>query len=270
MSEGPGKMETRLPDVALPGVAWRPSPNFGSRAAGAPVDMLILHYTDMATTEAAIDWLCDARSQVSCHYVVGEDGAVTQLVAESDRAWHAGAASWHGEGDINSRSIGIEIANRGHDHGYPDFPDVQIDAVIALACDICARHGIRPERILAHSDIAPERKRDPGEKFPWGRLASAGLGHFIEPEPIRGGRFFSVGESGAPIEALQAMLALYGYALQITGVYDQATEAVVMAFQRHFRPARVDGIADSSTIATLHRLGRSLSDNRAGAVGADG
>jgi N-acetylmuramoyl-L-alanine amidase len=263
-------MERRLLDVALPGAVWRPSPNFGPRADGATIDILVLHYTDMNSAEAAIDLLCDPASSVSCHYVVAEDGVTTQLVAERDRAWHAGVSSWHGEGDINSRSVGIEIANRGHDHGYPEFPDVQIAAVIALACDICARHGIRPERILAHSDIAPDRKRDPGEKFPWKRLAAAGVGHFVEPEPIRGGRFFSPGESGAPIEALQAMLALYGYPLQITGTYDLATEQVVTAFQRHFRPARVDGIADSSTIATLHRLGRALAERSPGAAGAVG
>jgi N-acetylmuramoyl-L-alanine amidase len=250
--------DAAIPGVTLPDMVWRPSPNFGPRAEGAAIDILLLHYTDMKTAEAAIQLLSDPASQVSCHYVVAEDGTITQLVREADRAWHAGVSSWHGEGDINSRSVGIEIANLGHDHGYPDFPDVQIESVIALACDICARHGIRPERILAHSDVAPARKRDPGEKFPWGRLASAGVGHYVEPEPIRGGRFFSAGESGAPIEALQAMLALYGYPLQISGNYDLATEQVVTAFQRHFRPERVDGIADSSTIATLHRLARAL------------
>ena len=258
-------MERELTDIALPGLVspeinWHPSPNFGPRAGGAAIDILLLHYTDMKSAGAAIDLLCDPSSGVSCHYVVAEDGTITQLVQETDRAWHAGVSSWHGEGDINSRSVGIEIANLGHDHGYPDFPDVQIDSVIALACDICARHGIRPERILAHSDVAPARKRDPGEKFPWGRLASAGVGHYVEPEPIRGGRFFSVAESGAPIEALQAMLALYGYPLQISGTYDPETELAVTAFQRHFRPERVDGIADSSTIATLHRLARALSE----------
>jgi N-acetylmuramoyl-L-alanine amidase len=257
-----------MTDVALPGVAWRPSPNFGERAEGLAVDLLILHYTDMESAGAAIDWLCNPVANVSCHYVVAEDGTITQLVDERQRAWHAGVSSWHGEDDINSRSIGIEIANRGHDHGYPDFPDAQIDSVIALACDICARHGIRPERILAHSDVAPDRKRDPGEKFPWARLAAAGVGHFVEPEPIRGGRFFSPGETGSPIEALQAMLALYGYPLQITGVYDLETTQVVTAFQRHFRPQQVDGIADSSTIATLHRLARALSARDVPAAGA--
>lgn len=238
----------------------RPSPNFGPRVGDKPVDILILHYTDMASAGAAIDLLSNPASQVSCHYVVAEDGKVTQLVAEAERAWHAGVSSWRGEGDINSRSVGIEIANLGHDHGYPDFPARQIESVVKLGCDICARFEIAPERVLAHSDIAPERKRDPGEKFPWAVLADAGLGHFVTPEPIRGGRFFQRGEFGAPIEALQALLAFYGYAIDINGQFDARTEIVVTAFQRHFRPSRVDGIADASTIATLHRLARSMTE----------
>jgi N-acetylmuramoyl-L-alanine amidase len=238
--------------------ALRPSPNFGARAEGLATDILLLHYTDMPTAEGAITWLADPRSQVSCHYVVAEDGTVTQLVAERDRAWHAGVSTWKGQGDINSRSIGIEIANWGHDHGYPDFPNAQIEAVIALGCDICARNPIPAARVLAHSDVAPGRKRDPGEKFPWARLAAAGLGHFVESEPIRGGRFFQIGDHGAPVEALQGLLAWYGYGLDIDGDFGTDTEQVVAAFQRHFRPERVDGVADASTIATLHRLARSL------------
>lgn len=239
-------------------VHLRPSPNFGPRPEGRAPDILLLHYTDMPSAEAAIGWLADPRSQVSCHYVVAEDGAITQMVAEADRAWHAGVSSWRGDKDINSRSIGIEIANLGHDHGYPDFPAAQIDAVIALARDICARNGILPERVLAHSDVAPSRKRDPGEKFPWARLAASGIGHFVPPEPIGGGRFFEFGDSGAPVEALQAMLAWYGYAIEIDGMFGAETQAVVAAFQRHFRPERVDGVADASTITTLHRLSRAL------------
>lgn len=246
-----------IADTAL-AATLRPSPNFGPRPDGVAAEILLLHYTDMPTAEGAIAWLADPRSQVSCHYVVAEDGTITQMVAEADRAWHAGVATWRGEGDINARSIGIEIANLGHDHGYPDFPDAQVEAVIALACDICARNQIAPERVLAHSDVAPLRKRDPGEKFPWARLAAAGVGHFVEPEPVRGGRFFQIGDQGAPVEALQAMLAWYGYGLEIDGVFGPVTESVVAAFQRHFRPAKVDGIADASTIATLHRLSRAL------------
>ncbi|HWJ75022.1 MAG TPA: N-acetylmuramoyl-L-alanine amidase [Kaistia sp.] len=241
-----------------PAAIRRPSPNFGVRAEGTRTDLLILHYTDMATAEAAIDWLCDPVSQVSCHYVVAEDGAITQLVSEADRAWHAGVSSWHGETDINSRSIGIEIANAGHDHGYPDFPDVQIDAVIRLCRDIVVRNKISPENVLAHSDVAPARKRDPGEKFPWARLAAAGVGHHVAPEPLSGGRSLGRGDLGASVGALQAILMLYGYGIDVTGEFDDGTEQVITAFQRHFRPERVDGIADASTIATLHKLYRAL------------
>jgi N-acetylmuramoyl-L-alanine amidase len=251
--------------------------NHGPRKDGKRPTHLILHYTGMpagrgmSMAERAIRWLADPRSQVSAHYVVAEDGRITQMVAEARRAWHAGRGAWAGETDLNSVSIGIEIAHAGHpwDGVFPDlpegveapvhpglltYPEAQVEAVIALADDIVRRHGIRADRVLAHSDIAPDRKRDPGETFPWARLAAAGIGHWTEPVPIRGGRFFARGDEGQPVQALQSMLALYGYAMAVTGVYDEATEQVVCAFQRHFRPARVDGIADASTIETLYRL----------------
>ena len=176
-----------------------------------------------------------------------------QLVPESRRAWHAGVSQWDGT-DINSSSIGIEIANAGHPGGLPPFGDEQVDSVIALAKEIVTRWRIAPERVLAHSDVAPGRKLDPGERFPWERLHRAGLGHWVRPAPIRDGRFFARGDRGIPIEALQAMLAMYGYGLPITGTFDEDTEKVVAAFQRHFRPERVDGIADASTITTLRDL----------------
>lgn len=256
-----------------------PSLNHGERRGGVRPDMLVLHYTGMpagrgmSMAERAIAWLADPRSQVSAHYVVGEDGEIVQMVAEGRRAWHAGRASWRGASDINSCSIGIEIAHAGHpwDGRYPDlapgevlpnhpgllpFPEAQVAAVIALCQDIVARHGIAPERVLAHSDVAPERKRDPGETFPWERLAAAGVGRFVAPGQLRSGRFFARGDEGQPVQALQSMLAVFGYGLDITGVFDEATEQVVMAFQRHFRPARVDGVADAATIETLYRLAR--------------
>ncbi|MCX5481390.1 N-acetylmuramoyl-L-alanine amidase [Kaistia geumhonensis] len=236
----------------------RPSPNFGTRAEGVATDLIILHYTDMPTAEEAIEWLCNPVSQVSAHYVVAEDGRITQLVDEADRAWHAGLSCWETETDINSRSIGIEIANAGHDHGYPDFPAAQIDAVIGLCRDIQSRHPVKPRGILAHSDVAPARKRDPGEKFPWAALAAAGIGHFVPPEPLGGGRAMQPGDEGYAVGAFQALLFLYGYGLDVTGIYDEATVAVVSAFQRHFRPARIDGLADASTVATLHKLARAL------------
>jgi N-acetylmuramoyl-L-alanine amidase len=236
------------------GAEVRVSPNFGPRREGLRPDILLLHYTGMETAASAEAWLCDPASEVSCHYLVREDGAVVQMVRETDRAWHAGRGSWQGASDINSRSIGIEVANPGHAYGYPDFPDVQVEAVIALCRDIAARHSIRPERVLAHSDTAPGRKIDPGEKFPWDVLARAGVGHYVEPAAIGRGRYLE----GEAVEQLQSMLALYGYGIEITGTFDAATEVVVAAFQRHFRPERVDGIADRSTLETLQALLASL------------
>ncbi|PHR19011.1 MAG: N-acetylmuramoyl-L-alanine amidase [Hoeflea sp.] len=241
-------------DPDYQGACVRPSPNHGERKGGRTPDMLILHYTGMSTASSALDWLCSEESQVSSHYFVDEDGVVTQLLPESARGWHAGQSSWKGETDINSASIGIEIANPGHPAGSPPFEEAQIEAVIALCRDIIARHAIPAERVLAHSDVAPLRKQDPGEKFPWDRLHSEGIGHWVEPLPVGGGRFFQEGDAGEPVEALQTMLALYGYDVQVDGIFSAETAAAIRAFQRHFRPARVDGIADASTIGTLHQL----------------
>jgi len=231
-----------------------PSPNHGERKDGRRPDMLTLHYTGMPDEAQALQWLCNPVSEVSAHYVVFENGHVAQLVPEARRAWHAGKSSWAGETDINSRSIGIEIANPGHDGGLPPFGETQIKNVIRLCRDIVERWSIPPDRVLAHSDVAPGRKMDPGERFPWERLHHAGVGHWTRPAPIRDGRFFARGDQGQPIEALQAMLAMYGYGVPITGAFDADTEAVVAAFQRHFRSERVDGIADVSTITTLRDL----------------
>jgi N-acetylmuramoyl-L-alanine amidase len=216
--------------------------------------MLLLHYTGIAEAATAIDLLCRPESKVSAHYVIDEAGAITQLVAESKRAWHAGIAVWAGERDINSVSVGIEIHNPGHELGYCDFPEAQIRALAALCLDIIARHRIRPERVLAHSDVAPARKQDPGEKFPWARLAAAGVGHWVAPEPVAEGRSDPPASSAAGVGEVQALLAAYGYGIAATGQEDAATRCVVRAFQRHFRPACVDGRIDSSTVATLKRL----------------
>lgn len=237
---------------------FQPSPNVEPRRGGGPIDILLIHYTGMASAEAACRRLCAPDSQVSCHYLVDEDGSIIQMVEEGARAWHAGAASWQGETDINSRSIGIEIQNPGHGDGYPPFPEAQMEAVTTLSRAILARHPIPPQRVLAHSDVAPARKIDPGEKFDWQRLAQNGIGHWVPPTPISGGRFLQLGDAGAPVAALKAKLARYGYGIAHTPEFDVATEQVVKAFQRHFRPARVDGIADASTIDTLARLSSAL------------
>lgn len=231
-----------------------PSPNHGERRNGCKPDMVILHYTGMPTANEALQRLCNPIAEVSAHYFIFEDGRVLQLVPEARRAWHAGASRWAGQSDVNSASIGIELANPGHDGGMPPFPDEQIQATIALCRDIKERWAIRPERFLAHSDIAPGRKIDPGEAFPWEHLHQKGIGHWVPPVSNDHGHVFSRGDRGSPVEALQAMLALYGYGLEIDGDFGDRTEATVAAFQRHFRPMRVDGVADFSTITTLRNL----------------
>jgi N-acetylmuramoyl-L-alanine amidase len=239
------------------------SPNHEARSGVPQPDILLLHYTGMKTTQAALERLCDPAARVSSHYVVFEDGRIVQLVPESRRAYHAGVSSWEGTRDINSRSIGIEIGNPGHDAGCPEFPAAQIAAVVALCRDIIARLLIAPQRVLAHSDVAPKRKRDPGERFPWGELARAGVGLWVEPEPIVGGTALKPGDCGEGVAQLQRALAEYGYGVAPSGRFDMATHEVVAAFQRHFRPARVDGVADVSTVTTLNKL---LAKNNAKSV----
>lgn len=230
----------------------QPSPNHDER--DARIDILLLHYTGMQTEDEALARLTDPAVKVSSHYFVHEDGRVVQLVPERRRAWHAGMSSWRVATDINARSIGIEIANPGHEFGYRDFPDTQIEATIALCRDILARRAIRRERVLAHSDVAPSRKEDPGEKFPWDRLAAAGIGLWVEPSPLAAGHTLSANDRGVEVDELQKQLARFGYDVKLTHLYDDNTRLAVTAFQRHFRPARVDGLADASTRETLKRL----------------
>ena len=250
------------PDSALVG-ALHPSPNVEARRGVGQPDLLLLHYTGLKSCAKAIDWLSRPESKVSCHYVVDEAGLITQMVAEDQRAWHAGVASWAGEADINSASVGIEIHNCGHELGYPEFPEAQLVALEALCADIIARHRIRPERVLAHSDVAPTRKKDPGEKFPWERLAKKGIGHWVTPEPVnRADPGIARDAAGPLVSDVQTLLAKYGYGIEPTGGFDPLTEFVVTAFQRHFRPERVDGRIDQSTITTLERLAAALPAQR--------
>jgi len=235
-----------------------PSVNYGERNRGLLPDMILLHYTGMPDVEGAIAQLCTAGTDVSAHYIVLEDGRIVQCVPETKRAWHAGVALWAGEDDINSCSIGVEIVNRGHDWGYPEFPLRQIAAVIALCRGIMLRRKVPSHRVLAHSDVAPSRKKDPGEKFPWHSLANSGVGHWVQPAPIMSGEGLKLGTISDSVRHLQHALARYGYGIPTNGKYDGTTMEVVTAFQRHFRPARVDGIADHSTLATLQSLLASL------------
>src|SRR5215471_15408703 len=235
-----------------------PSANYGERNKGREPDMILLHYTGMPDVEGALARLCTPGTDVSAHYIVLEDGRIVQCVQEAKRAWHAGVSSWAGDDDINSCSIGIEIVNRGHDWGYPDFPLRQIAAVIALCRGIMLRRNIAGHRVLGHSDVAPSRKKDPGEKFPWHSLANSGVGHWVHPARIVFGHALQLGSVSDEVRNLQQALAKYGYGLPVIGKYDEPTMEVVTAFQRHFRPERVDGIADHSTLLTLHALLSSL------------
>ena len=233
---------------------WRPSPNFEIRAGGRVPNTLILHYTGMEDCDAARDWLVSEESKVSAHYLVDVAGEITQMVAEAERAWHAGQSYWAGETDLNSASIGIEIHNPGHDFDYPAFTEAQMASVEALCLDILSRHAIPAARVLAHSDIAPGRKRDPGERFDWARLARAGIGLWTDPEPIGDDPGLGLGDESEDVAALQRDLKDFGYGVEVTSTYGRGLETVVEAFQRHFRPKRVDGRADVSTRKTLARL----------------
>ncbi|MEM1105742.1 MAG: N-acetylmuramoyl-L-alanine amidase [Pseudomonadota bacterium] len=226
--------------------------------------MLVLHYTGMESGPAAEARLCDPASEVSAHYLVREDGVIVQMVAEAQRAWHAGVARWQGEGDLNSRSIGIEIVNGGHD--FPDangrltpFPEVQISAVISLSRAVLARWPIDQTRIVGHSDIAPSRKRDPGEHFPWRRLSQEGVGLWPPEAPTRdgppeGGAALRAGDTGVEVERMQAMLLAIGYDLSVTAAFDEAAQAAVRAFQRRWRPERVTGEADAACLDMIARV----------------
>ena len=219
----------------------RPSPNHDARPAGKATDILLLHYTGMRDAESALARLTDPAAKVSSHYLIDEDGTAYRLVEEGRRAWHAGASWWGGERDVNGVSIGIELVNPGHEFGYRAFPPAQMQALIGLCRDILARHPIPPARVLGHSDVAPRRKRDPGELFDWRGLAAAGIG--LWPAPAEG---------PTDLAAVQMALARYGYELRPTGQMDPETRAALIAFQRHFRPARIDGLADTETRALIY------------------
>jgi N-acetylmuramoyl-L-alanine amidase len=226
-------------------VRERPSPNHDARPPRQAVDILLLHYTGMPTATAALDRLVDPAARVSSHYLVEEDGTLWRLVAEDRRAWHAGVSHWAGATDINARSIGIEIVNPGHEFGYRPFPEPQMAAVERLGRDILGRHPIPRHRVLGHADVAPLRKQDPGELFDWRRLARAGVG--IWPKQPVAPRSWSLGEA-------QAALARFGYGVPRSGRPDAETRAAVTAFQRHFRPARLDGEPDAECCGILAAL----------------
>jgi len=210
------------------------------------VDTLILHYTGMQSAQAAVDRLSDPAARVSSHYVVDEDGTVFTLVPEHLRAWHAGISYWRGRETLNDVSIGIEIVNPGHEWGYRPFPAVQIDAVTTLCHEILSRHAVPARNVVGHSDVAPDRKQDPGELFPWRQLASCGIG--LWPD-VPGG---DITPSQWPVYRIRDGLATIGY--NAAEASDTALATIVTAFQRHWRPETINGLADAGTTARLEGL----------------
>lgn len=225
----------------------RPSPNHGPRPEGARVELVVLHYTGMPNAEAALSRLTDPASGVSAHYTVDEDGTVYAHVPEELRAWHAGVSRWQGRDDVNSRSVGIEIVNPGHEFGYRPFPGVQMRAVADLTRSVLVRHELGPEAVVAHSDIAPSRKRDPGELFDWPWLASRGIGVW----PLAG----SGDDASAQADEVAALLSRIGY--------DSGEPLAIAAFQRRYRPERITGDADTETVARLRMVAAAVAGSRA-------
>jgi N-acetylmuramoyl-L-alanine amidase len=263
-----------------------PSPNFDDRKR--PIRFIVLHYTGMQSADGALRVLSDPlpqrtaylneipanpllvdgrpadriaipdpMSKVSSHYLAYEDGRMFQLVDEAKRAWHAGRGSWDGETDMNSCTVGIEIANGGHDFGLPDFPEAQIQSVMTLVRNILDRHGLDRRAVIGHSDLAPSRKPDPGEKFPWKRLAQEGLSIWPEPGPEDGDQrvlFETLGTMDAGISAVQTGLGTIGYGVTVNGTYDGVLKDIIRAFQRRFRQSKADGIIDVETVALIGRV----------------
>ncbi|RCK49923.1 hypothetical protein TH25_13035 [Thalassospira profundimaris] len=282
-----------MPEHSEQPIIWHPSPNFGERPAETAIDMLVLHYTGMPSGEMALERMCDPASQVSAHYMIEEDGCIYQLVAEAKRAWHAGRGQWRGCCDVNSRAIGIEIVNPGHEFGYRPFAVRQIDALKVLIKAILARHNIPAHHIIAHSDMAPDRKEDPGELFPWHQLAAEGIGlwpredaanpssdtsqntfedaqvntaiaageHHTSPKNIAA---LSVDETGSPPDPTGDTPPLRDENADCEALFDSLLLQFGygpgdpvhnrVAFQRHWRPTCLNGHADAQSIAILKDL----------------
>lgn len=226
-----------------------PSPNFEPRPLGLPLDMVVLHYTDMLTAEEALGRLCDPISKVSAHFLIDKGGALYQLVDPKHRAWHAGTSFWGGEEDINSRSIGIELDNLGHTFGPEPFSIPQMNTLLDLLTELTHTYGIPAHRIVGHSDVSPLRKQDPGELFPWQNLAQKGFG--LWPREKLG-----LVEDSMALSILETQQALceIGYGCPLTGVWDDNTQKVCRAFQQHFTPSELTGFPSKLTHQKLQDL----------------
>lgn len=229
-----------------------PSPNHDERPPGTSIDIIMLHYTGMRSAAEAIERLRDPAALVSSHYVVDEDGTVLRLVAEDRRAWHAGVSFWRGHTGLNDRSIGIEIVNPGHEWGYRDFPALQMASVCDLCLSILSRWPVPARNVVAHSDVAPDRKQDPGERFDWRGLAENGVG--LWPEGVADLGTGGVVRDAAGLRAVRAALAVVGYQVAPEGGLDPALAGVLRAFQRHWRAEAVTGQADAGTRGRLRAV----------------
>ena len=232
------------------------SPNFDERNKNSKINILMMHYTGMKTAQEALDRMCDAKSQVSAHYMIYEDGQVVNLVPEEKRAWHAGISCWQGISSLNHTSIGIEIVNPGHEWGYVPFPAKQMDAVLELSKAIIARHDIEARNVVGHSDVAPSRKEDPGELFDWRYLAKNGVGLWHGIDRVRWGDKIlnNPGEESSEVAHIQTMLARYGYHIRVDGYYGEKTEKIIKAFKRHFSQESINASWDKAAEVRLKAL----------------
>lgn len=224
----------------------RPSPNQDARPDGTVIDILLLHYTGMQSAEAALDRLTDPDAKVSAHYLIDEYGHCYRMVDETRQAWHAGVASWHGATDINARSIGIELVNPGHQFGCRPFPNAQMHSLTRLSTAIISRHPIPPARVLAHSDVAPDRKEDPGELFDWQRLAASGIG--VWPA------YRATTDDPPAFSEAMRLLSEIGYAAPETAVMTGAARNILLAFQRRWMPRDLTGALTPETAARIRSV----------------
>jgi N-acetylmuramoyl-L-alanine amidase len=226
-----------------------PSPNFERRPLGKSPDLIVIHYTDMMSAEDALARLCDAEAKVSAHFLISKSGALYQLVDPAHRAWHAGTSSWRGQEDINDRSIGIELDNLGHTFGPEPFPTSQVNTLLDLLKELAQIYGIPAHRVVGHSDVAPLRKKDPGELFPWVFLAQNGFGLW----PLIPKTVLPAPKSLSPLEIQQALSDI-GYGCPLTGIWDDDSQKVCQAFQQHFTPGELTGYPSDLTRQMLQGL----------------
>lgn len=258
-------MEKTVSDALTPeNVVRFPSPNWNERpcepkSGKAVIDTVILHYTGMQTGQEALERLCSADAEVSAHYLIEENGDIYLLVDPERRAWHAGVSAWQGRHNMNDTSIGIELVNPGHEHGYRAFPECQVERLEALLGYLKARFDIPTNRFVGHSDVSPDRKQDPGELFPWRRLADQGFGVWANCTTKDATIIAKEAMVSAECPALNVLLATIGYSVPQGEIFSRGTFMALSAFQRHWRPSNVDGQLDSETKAVLLEIAEKIS-----------